>query len=98
MPLPSNSASVPGVRVVFRHDGVEREDAGTPGAQPSSRGALRSVERVAPFSAYMRRDTGGLSRDESRRLFVSAPERRRPTATIDTGTAVASGVVIATNA
>ena len=96
MPLPSNSASVPSVRVVYPHDGVEREDADTPGAQPSRRGALRSVERVAPFSAYTRWDTGGVSRDESRRLFVSAPERRATTATIDTGTAVASGVVRAT--
>ena len=76
MPLPSNSASVPSVRVVYPHDGVEREDAGTPGAQPSRRGALRSVERVAPFSAYTRWDTSGVSRDESRRMFVSAPERR----------------------
>jgi hypothetical protein len=49
MLLPWNSASVPGVRVVYRHDGVEREDAGTPGAQRSRRGALRSVESVAPF-------------------------------------------------
>jgi hypothetical protein len=40
MPLPSISASVPGVRVVSRHDGVEREDAGTPGANP--RGVVRS--------------------------------------------------------
>jgi hypothetical protein len=39
-----------------------------------------------------------VSRDESRRLFVSAPERRATTATIDTGTAVASGVVLATTA
>src|SRR6266511_602940 len=58
MPLPSISASVPGVRVVSRQDGVEREDAGTPGAHPSRRGALRSVERVAPLSACMRSDTG----------------------------------------
>ena len=54
MPLPSNSASVPGVRVVYRNDGVEREDAGTPGAQLWRCGALRSVQRVAPFSACTR--------------------------------------------
>lgn len=59
MPLPSNSASVSGVRVVYGHDGVEQEDAGAPGAQPSRRGALRSVERVAPFSACTQWDTGG---------------------------------------
>ena len=47
MPLPSNSASVPGVRVVYRHDGAEREDAGTPGAQPSRRGAFVSGEGMA---------------------------------------------------
>ncbi|MBA3562213.1 MAG: hypothetical protein H0W35_05780, partial [Actinobacteria bacterium] len=39
-----------------------------------------------------------MSRDESRRLFVSAPERRATTATIDMGTAVASDVVLATTA
>jgi glycosyltransferase involved in cell wall biosynthesis len=39
-----------------------------------------------------------VSRDESRRLVVSAPERGGMTATIDAGTAVASGVVLATTA
>ncbi len=98
MPLPSIRASVPGASVVSRQDGVEREDVGTPGAQPSRRGALRSVEGVAPLSARMRSDTGGVSADESRRLLVSAPEPRAARATIDTGTAVASGVVLATTA
>jgi hypothetical protein len=46
----------------------------------------------------MRWDSGGVSRDESQRLLVSARERRATAATIDAGTAVASAVVLATTA
>ena len=48
MPLSSNRASVPGVRVVYRHDGAEREDAGTPGAHPLEAWCVRIRRRDGP--------------------------------------------------
>jgi len=40
MPLPSNSASAPGVRVVYRHDGVERVASGVVLATTAGTGSL----------------------------------------------------------
>src|SRR5712691_4895109 len=45
MPLPSNSASVPGVRVVYRHDGVERVTSGVLLATTAGTGSLDRCAR-----------------------------------------------------
>src|SRR3972149_2014757 len=45
MPLPSNSASVPGVRVVYRHDGVERVASGVVLATTAGTGSLDRCAR-----------------------------------------------------
>jgi hypothetical protein len=62
MPLPSNSASVPGVRVVYHPDGVEREDAGTPGAHPLEAWCAPIRRKSGSVSAWTRWDTGARER------------------------------------
>ena len=67
MPLPSNGVSVPGVRVVYRHDGVERVASGVVLATTAGTGSLdryarelaaRLDVRVVEIDGYLR--TGDL--------------------------------------